>query len=359
MLDSVIMLADQSKIKFLAILLLLFATLACRAATRMVIPDTPTPSPTLTPTLTPTAPPTLTPTATFEAACPELLEEIVDTAESEEVARVDKSDQSFNEEEETVILVAYQVSEDEIRNPHKLPVSDELKDERDDRARHTAIWNYFAAIIPAEERSMLSDFLIFTDGKERHQAAVGPSHFDPEEWALHIDILDAESYYELTYVLIHEQGHLLTLKPDQVTPSKAIFEHPENEKVYQKERAACSQYFTGEGCSTAHSYINQFYNRFWTDLYSDWEPIELEEDEDARFILIEDFYKTYEDQFLTSYAPSSPAEDIAESWSFFVLSPKPENDSIADEKTLFFYEYPELVELRTQIVERICAEFPQ
>jgi hypothetical protein len=52
-------------------------------------------------------------------------------------------------------------------------------------------------------------------------------------------------------------------------------------------------------------------------------------------------------------------EDIAESWAFFVLSPKPELKSIADEKILFFYEYPELVELRTQILNNICAEFPQ
>jgi hypothetical protein len=45
---------------------LLIWTLACRAATRLIIPDTPTPGPTSTPTftLTPTLPPTLVPTAT-------------------------------------------------------------------------------------------------------------------------------------------------------------------------------------------------------------------------------------------------------------------------------------------------------
>jgi hypothetical protein len=67
----------------------------------------------------------------------------------------------------------------------------------------------------------------------------------------------------------------------------------------------------------------------------------------------------YQDQFVTDYAPTSPVEDIAESWTFFVLSPKPELNSIANEKILFFYEYPELVELRTQILKQICVEFPQ
>ena len=74
--------------------------------------------------------------------------------------------------------------------------------------------------------------------------------------------------------------------------------------------------------------------------------------------MIEDFYKTYEDQFVSDYAPTSPMEDIAESWAFFVLSPKPELSSIANEKILFFYEYPELVELRTKILKQICVEFP-
>jgi hypothetical protein len=52
-------------------------------------------------------------------------------------------------------------------------------------------------------------------------------------------------------------------------------------------------------------------------------------------------------------------EDIAESWAFFVLSPKPALDSIANEKILFFYEYPELVELRTKILKQICVKFPR
>jgi hypothetical protein len=62
---------------------------------------------------------------------------------------------------------------------------------------------------------------------------------------------------------------------------------------------------------------------------------------------------------VSEYAATSPAEDIAEAWAFFLLSPKPELDSISSEKILFFYEYPELVALRTQILTNICAEFPQ
>ena len=108
-----------------------------------------------------------------------------------------------------------------------------------------------------------------------------------------------------------------------------------------------------------NSYINQFFDRFWQYLYADWEQIDLEEDKNTRSTKLEDFYKIYEDQFLSDYAATSPLEDIAESWTFFVLSPKPELTSIANEKILFFYEYPELVELRSQILEQICVNFPQ
>jgi hypothetical protein len=341
---------------------LLFATLACRAATGLVIPATPTApataTPALTATQTPTEPPTLTPTVVFEAACSLLFVDILNTVSSEIAILTGRSDKDIQETDATV-LITYEVSGDQIGAPHNRPVPAELEDERDDLNRHAAIWNYFVSIIPQEQRELLSAFVIFTDGPGNHLAAVSPSSSNPELWILQVDILDTESYYDLTYSLIHEQGHLLTLNSEQVTPSTAMLRFPDNETVYRQEAAACPQYFLGEGCSTPDSYLNQFFDRFWPYLYPEWERIEQEKDEDTRQSLLEEFYNVYRDQFLSSYASTSPAEDIAESWTFFVLSPKPELHSIADEKILFFYEYPELVQLRTRILKQICAEFPQ
>ena len=64
-------------------------------------------------------------------------------------------------------------------------------------------------------------------------------------------------------------------------------------------------------------------------------------------------------EFVTDYAPTSPAEDIAESWSFFVLKKKPASKTIANEKVLFFYEFPELVNLRSQIAHNLCDQLDQ
>ena len=356
MLDSPIMLARNPRIGFFGILALLFVSFACRAATQLIIPATPTLVPTAT--ASPTLTPTFTPTVIFEAACPSLLEKIIQAGTAEQIVFIDRSDQDFKEQN-TTILITYEVKGDSITAPRVQPVPEDLKAEQKDRATHEAIWNYFASIIPPEARTAVSEFSIFTDGIGNHLAAVGPIFSDPKQWILNVDILDSENYSNLTYTLIHEQGHLITLNAEQVAPSTAIFKHPNNKAIYEQEVSACPQYFTGEGCSAPDSYINEFYNRFWTDLYADWQPINLETDEAVRESMLEDFYEIYADQFLTKYAATSPSEDIAESWAFFVFSPKPELNSIANEKILFFYEYPELVQLRTKILEQICAEFPQ
>ncbi len=51
-----------------------------------------------------------------------------------------------------------------------------------------------------------------------------------------------------------------------------------------------------------------------------------------------------------------PGEDITESWTHFVLKRKPTGQAIADQKALFFCAYPELVELRAEILAQLRAE---
>lgn len=175
-------------------------------------------------------------------------------------------------------------------------------------------------------------------------------------WDLSIDLLDTADSEELTLTLIHEFGHLLTLSPDQVTPSQAIFDEPESDSVYDDEVQACPNYFPGEGCSHKDSYIHLFVGRFWGKIYDEWLEIDAIEDEDEYEDRLDSFYEKYEDQFVSNYAPTSPEEDIAESWADFVLKPKPGDQTIANEKVLFFYEFPELVELRAQIASNLCEQ---
>ncbi len=337
----------------LVTLALLTSTLACRAATRLIVPDTPTPPPTpLPPTLTPFPPVTFTPTAIPEASCPVLTSDILDTANSFEFGS-----EEFLEDE--IYLVSYFVDGDDLSGPWEEAVPEEYKDEQDDRAAHEDIWELFTRLIPLEQREFLSAFSIITDGNGNVLAAVVQNSNDPQEWILEVDILDSSNKYVLTVTLLHEFAHLLTLNSAQVPPSEAIFDYPESDSIYQSELAACPNYFPGEGCSNPDSYINLFFDRFWFDLYAEWQQIETEDDVDLYDELLDDFYFDHRDRFLTNYAATSPAEDIAESFAFFVLAPKPDAGSAADEKILFFYEFPELVELRGQILNQLCVEFPQ
>lgn len=350
-------LSRSQRIAF-AITALLFASLACRAATRLIIPDTPTPAPTATlvPTLTPTLPPTATPTIEAAASCPLITSRIIEDATSSN-ANLLSGESSSNKD--ITYIVQYQVSGDEIKNPHFEVVPNKFKTEQKDLAAHTEIWKFFTRLIPANQRTLLNSFSIITDGKYNILAAVNQSDNDPNKWELNVDFADTNEKTALTFTLLHEFGHLLTLNATQEQVSQAIYQNPDNQTIYNREADACPQYFTGEGCSNPDSYINQFFDRFWLDFYAEWQKIDAIKNEDAKQNKLDEFYKTYQDQFLTDYAPTSPAEDIAESWAFFILATKPEDNSIANEKILFFYEYPELVQLRAQILSNVCGEFQQ
>jgi len=252
-------------------------------------------------------------------------------------------------------LATYAISGDQIVDPVFGNIPAGLAAYAQAENRHREIWAEFAALIPLEERAALAEFSIVTDGKDNLLAAVTQTSHDPYLWALEVDILDTEDRLALTFTLIHEYAHLLTLSPSQVPPSLAVFQNPDDEDIYYKETAACPQYFPGEGCAQPEAYLNGFFNRFWRDIHSEWQDINLIEDDQAYYKALDSFYYQYEDQFVTWYAAANPEEDIAESFTFFVLSPPPPGGTVAEEKMLFFYEYPELVRLRARILDTVCA----
>ena len=331
----------------IATLMLLTLTLACRAVTEIFSPEVESP-PATAPTKLISAP-TSTSEAVELTACPVLLAEIMSAALAEG---------SDAEEQDLQYIVTYTVDGNQIYDPYYEEVTNDLQDEQDDSASHQFIWDYFTTIIPGDERTFIAEYSITTDGVDNTLAAVTQTYNDPSQWALEVDILDISDTYNLTFTLIHEFGHLLTLNAEQVPPSVRVFNNPDDLDIYESERAACPEYFPGEGCSKPSSYVNAFYDRFWVDIYDKWDEINYIEDDDAYYEALDDFYYKYEDQFITAYAATTLEEDMAESWSFFVLAPKPQPTSIAKEKVLFFYDYPELVQLREEILHNLCEAFP-
>lgn len=341
----------------LALAALLFSSLAC--ATLMGGSD-PGASPSIgvEPGFDP--PPTPSVPVTENASCPAITDRIVEANTAVELSN--EFTKSFDEEaggDEYTYLVTYLVSGDEITDPYYETVPADLQDEQENSDLHDQIWNYYRSLIPAAYRATLAEFSIMTDGEENILAAVAQTYNDPNLWGLEVDIADTSDYYYLTFTLVHEFAHLLTLGPDQVPPSLAIFNNPEDQDIYLDEASACSTFFPGEGCSNPDSYLNAFYQAFWTDIYDEWNEINLIEDEDEYYEALDGFYLKYEDRFLTDYSVTHPAEDIAEAFGFFIFAEKPAGDTIAEQKILFFYQYGELVQLRSSILANTCAIFPE
>jgi hypothetical protein len=342
---------------FFAIFTILLSSLAC--ATLLGEPDAIPATPVLPIIEVPTTEiPTEIPNEIV--SCPLITDKIVEMNSTSLVqGSSDTMDFGGRDQDNTIYIVTYQISGDQITDPSFEKVPADLQDEQDDPAAHQKLWNYFTALIPFEDRGGLSEFSVMTDGQNNILAAVAQTYTDPNLWGLEVDIADSQDYYYLSYTLIHEFAHLLTLNSNQVTPSEAIFNNPDDNDIYLNELAACPNFFPGEGCANSDSYINQYYTQFWADIHDEWNAINLEEDDDIYYQRLDDFYYKYQDQFLTDYAATDPVEDIAESFSFFVFSEKPAGDTIAEQKILFFYNYPELVALREKMISNLCAAFPQ
>lgn len=138
---------------------------------------------------------------------------------------------------------------------------------------------------------------------------------------------------DLVAVSIHEYAHVLTLNSSQITYNK-------------KNKVVCKgHYLTLRGCAQKKSYINSFVLKFW-----DEEDLKHKE-KPAKY------FKSHPDDFVTWYAPKNPEEDIAESFTQFILYERPAGIKEKDLKVLFFYEYPELVDMRTRIRKEIEKYF--
>lgn len=249
-------------------------------------------------------------------------------------------------------LMIYEVNGDEITNPKKYWAPEEFVVYQNNTTEHKRIWDFYVAIIPENQRKIVKKFVIFTNGPEDLRASVERNKDKPDDWKIGFDILDFEHPFSIVEILIHETGHLITLKTSQIPYDKT------NEFSGKQDNLQCSNYFTAEGCSLPDSYINLFYQQFWTDLYEEWWNMDQEAQTRTykkSLEIRENFYLEHQFEFLNPYAVTNLKEDIAVAWTYFILQPKPIGNGIVDQKVLFFYEYPELIELRDELINNICT----
>jgi len=366
-------LKNKTVIIFLWVAFVVLIGLACNATQRLLLPPTPTSEPmdtasiplsTLTVTLTPlstfadtstrTPRPTVEPITCTDDSCLEACLTRINTAlETHEFGRVGGD---YAGKDANLNLVIYKVENGELGEPTLLFVPDEFKPFQEDLEGQQLVWRYASALLPPEQLKWISEYDIFTDGPDNILAWVNTRDiFDRAHWQLGIDITDAENPAYVTYTLVHEFGHLVTLNTDQIP-------YTDSYSTWSQNPATCAQFSMPEGCTNPASYLNLFHQNFWSRIYDEWletvgnVTVNSEEELEA---LVHTFYERHEEQFVREYAATDIREDIAESFMYFVLEPRPTDVSIVSQKIRFFYGFRELVDLRKQMIQNICSYVPE
>ncbi len=193
---------------------------------------------------------------------------------------------------------------------------------------YRALWARVQAMLPPGSLDAFARFTVFTDGEAEILAYVVPADDDGVRWELAVDPADAEDGQAFAETVYHEYCHYLTLNQGQVTYTGAP-----SPGCYAEDGLA----------AYPASYLNAFYQAFWTDYLSD----RLAAPNSSGF------YLRHADDFLTGYAATNPSEDIAESFACFILRDKAEGEGMTARKQNFFYAYPELAAFREQAREQL------
>jgi hypothetical protein len=203
---------------------------------------------------------------------------------------------------------------------------------------------------------------------------------------------DALEIDALKGTLIHENAHIMSLSAsqsdnDMIGDEEYCDDNDECDddkfrRIFAQKEATCApnHYEYGSGCLKEDSYLNLFFQKFWADIYPEYYY------GGNQIMSTYHFLQKYNDHFVSTYAATNPVEDFAESFTTFVLWNDEEIDnykkwctknmgwtddglmwnlvvedglsywkkcdkiyrdnSIWEEKILFFYDFPELVEMR-------------
>lgn len=209
--------------------------------------------------------------------------------------------------------------------------------------------DYFNTINNTLPKDLIDKYVVslrlFTDGKDGDLGGLNQMNESVDSWQFDLDTADVNIYskdsieiLDYTHTLIHEYGHLLTLNPSQIELTDDIIQDDNK------------GYLTSEGYALKDSYLEIFVKQFWDDeLLLEWDNIDNKKNENKRVKLLYEFYLSHRDNFVTDYAAESPEEDIAEAWTFFVLSDKPDTNTVKNQKVIFFYQFPELVAYRQKM----------
>lgn len=198
-----------------------------------------------------------------------------------------------------------------------------------------AVWDYLCSILPLEARQNIAEFNLFTDGTSNILAYTSPVQVDGTSdntrFSISIDYYDVydengakRDWSKLTYIILHEYGHVLLEDDTQVDLSQGGSTHdPEN-------------FIEG-------SFRKRFYDAFWSELGDTG---------------VGD-YEANPTRYVSRYGANYFHEDIADTFAVFVLGGEPKGDTAAEEKLRFFWADSDMTALRAAIRENLGLEWPE
>lgn len=194
-----------------------------------------------------------------------------------------------------------------------------------------ALWEDMLDLLPEGAFADFTRLTLFSDGVDETVAYVYALDAKGTRWEIALDPADSDDVGYFTETVLHEYAHYLTLNADQVsyTGKQTVDTYNEPGMV-----------------SRAGSYLDDFYQAFWTDYLDDCLSCPTD---------TFNFFLRHYDDFIGPYASTDPSEDICESFTFFVLRPRdPQADEeVWSQKLDFFYDYPELVEFRQTVRDNL------
>lgn len=180
---------------------------------------------------------------------------------------------------------------------------------------HEDVWDIFVDIAGSDFVSRtLSVFDVYYDLQGDNSAYTEPQNGG---WVLGINIADVDLSRETwtrdtVITLIHEYSHMLFAERNEVA------------KLFEET-------FWGDDEYEHFAYV--------------WNIQNSDDKQNALYT----YYLQNRSRFVSEYATFNPGEDIAESFTRFVIEGKPDGGNEREEKILFFYNYPDVVSIRSSI----------
>jgi len=202
------------------------------------------------------------------------------------------------------------------------------------------IWAAFLRMVtPRFAAENMSALLIASDPDNPVTAAVERASVRPLRWSLAVNVAAETQRADYLRTLVHEYAHLLMLGDDDLDPFAV----------------ECRTMMIQEGCLLPDSTLERFQERFWR-AYGEDAPSPDSTTSPASW----QTYFKHTGAFVSVYAATNVVEDLAETFTEFVIRDRPDRESGTwAEKILFFWEHPEYVAIRAHIRGWFGPELPE